>query len=81
MLMDMRIVAASAITLVLSACASTPDPIVEDRSRCDAYGFQRGTDAYANCVMTADRDRQRRYERHANRQGYSAPQAYGSAEE
>ena len=68
----MRIVAASAITLVLSACASTPDPIVEDRSRCDAYGFQRGTDAYANCVMTADRDRQKRHERQADRQGYGA---------
>jgi len=81
MLMDMRIVAASALTLVLSACASTPDPIVEDRSRCDAYGFQRGTDGFANCVMTADRDRLRRYERRADRQSYSAPQGYGSAEE
>jgi len=77
----MRIVAASAITLVLSACASTQDPIVEDRSRCDAYGFQRGTDAYANCVMTADRDRQKRHDRQAERQGYNAPQGYGSPEE
>lgn len=70
MLGCMRIIAASAITLVLGACASTPDPIVEDRSRCDAYGFARGTDAYANCVMTADRDRQRRIERRAERSPY-----------
>lgn len=72
MLMAMRIIAPSAISLVLSACASTPDPIVEDRSRCDAY---------ANCVMTAARDRQKRDERQADRQSYSAPQGYGSPEE
>ncbi|MGX5736503.1 hypothetical protein ACWKW2_19700 [Bosea thiooxidans] len=72
----MRIIAFSAITLVLGACASTPDPIVEDRSRCDAYGFMRGTDAYANCVMTADRDRQRRIERRAEERSL-----YGAAEE
>lgn len=70
MLGRMRIIAASAITLVLGACAGTPDAIVEDRSRCDAYGFTRGTDAYANCVMTADRDRQRRSERRAERSPY-----------
>jgi len=74
----MRIIAASALTLALGACASTPDPIVQDRSRCDAYGFQRGTDAYANCVMTQDRDRERRVERQASRR--AAP-AYGIGEE
>lgn len=51
----MRILAASALALTLSACAGSQEPIVEDRSRCDAYGFQRGTDGFANCVMTADR--------------------------
>lgn len=81
MLGSMRLIATSALALVLSACVSTPDPIVEDRSRCDAYGFQRGTDAYAHCVMTADRDRQRRYDRQAHRQSYSTPQGYGSDEE
>lgn len=68
----MRIIAASALTLALGACATTPDPIVEDRSRCDAYGFQRGTDAYANCVMTQDRDRERRHERRAGQRPYQA---------
>jgi hypothetical protein len=67
----MRIFAASALALTLSACATTQEPIVEDRSRCDAYGFQRGTDAFANCVMTADRDRQKRIERHGEREGYA----------
>lgn len=74
MLDAMRIAALSAITLVLGACTSTPDPIVEDRSRCDAYGFARGTDAYANCVMTADRDRQRRIERRVERTSYGVPE-------
>ncbi len=74
MLGDMRIIAASALTLVLGACTTTPDPVVEDRSRCDAYGFARGTDAYANCVMTADRDRQRRIERRVERSPYGAPE-------
>jgi hypothetical protein len=77
----MRIIAASALTLALSACASTPDPIVEDRSRCDAYGFQRGTDAYANCVMTQDRDRERRYERQAGQRPSRAERPYSSQEE
>ena len=77
----MRIIAASALTLALSACASTPDPIVEDRSRCDAYGFQRDTDAYANCVMTQDRDRERRYERQGERRPYRAERSYRSDEE
>lgn len=77
----MRIIAASALTLALGACATTPDPIVEDRSRCDAYGFQRGTDAYANCVMTQDRDRERRYERQGERRSYRAERPYGAGEE
>lgn len=77
----MRITAASALTLARSACASTPEPIVEDRSRCDAYGFQRGTDAYANCVMTQDRDCERRYERQGERRAYRAERSYGSGEE
>lgn len=67
----MRILAASALALSLSACAGSQEPIVEDRSRCDAYGFQRGTDAFANCVMTADRDRQKRVERQYQPGGYS----------
>jgi hypothetical protein len=70
----MRIFAASTLVLALGACASTPEPIVEDRSRCDAYGFQRGTDAFANCVMTADRDRQKRSERQFDRGGYPTSQ-------
>jgi len=70
----MRILAASTLVLALGACASTPEPIVEDRSRCDAYGFQRGTDAFASCVMTADRDRQKRTERQFERGGYPTSQ-------
>jgi len=70
----MRLLAASTLVLALGACASTPEPIVEDRSRCDAYGFQRGTDAFANCVMTADRDRQKRSERQFDRGGYPTSQ-------
>jgi hypothetical protein len=69
-----RLIAASAIAMALGGCVSTPDPIVEDRSRCDGYGFARGTDAYANCVMTADRDRQRRLERRMERAPYGAPE-------
>jgi hypothetical protein len=74
MLVAMRLLAASTLVLALGACASTPEPIVEDRSRCDAYGFQRGTDAFANCVMTADRDRQKRSERQFDRGGYPTSQ-------
>lgn len=69
-----RLLAASAVAMALGGCVSTSDPIVEDRSRCDSYGFARGTDAYANCVMTADRDRQRRLERRMERAPYGAPE-------
>lgn len=72
MLGGMRILAASTLALALSACAGSQEPIVEDRSRCDTYGFQRGTDAFANCVMTADRDRQKRAERQYERPDYPA---------
>lgn len=74
LVVPMRLVAASAIAMALAGCVSTQDPIVEDRSRCDGYGFARGTDAYANCVMTADRDRQRRLERRMERAPYGAPE-------
>lgn len=31
----------------------------QDQASCDGYGFKRGTEAHANCMMQRDGDRRR----------------------
>ena len=40
--------------LALIACTSPEEQRAEDQSRCSGYGFQPGTTAFAQCMMTAD---------------------------
>lgn len=41
--------------LLLAACATSPEQIASRVSNvCRGYGFQPGTDAYRNCLMTTE---------------------------
>lgn len=50
------------VALSLSACVSDSDQqamnYATDRQRCTDFGFEPGTEAFANCMMAADDRRQ-----------------------
>jgi hypothetical protein len=57
----MRVVAGSALvlSLLIAGCVSmTPEERrALDNQTCSSYGFRRGTDAFANCLLNLDLDR------------------------
>jgi hypothetical protein len=46
-----------AIALVLSACQTAEEIRAADEARCSGYGFRRGTENFANCLMNQDLSR------------------------
>lgn len=46
------------LPLALTACVSADDQLNIDQDKCASFGFQPGTDAFANCMMqqSAKRD-------------------------
>lgn len=44
--------------VVLAGCSSTQDQRAADSSQCSSYGFTPGTDAFSNCLMSANNQRQ-----------------------
>lgn len=58
----MRALFLVAVLAALSGCATmgmTPQEIAAaDQSQCESYGFQRGTEAFASCMMQIDYARQ-----------------------
>jgi hypothetical protein len=57
------------LALLSAGCAGQSDRRSRDEANCDSYGFSRGTDGYANCLMTADRDWKRGETRRVERSG------------
>ena len=57
------------LALLSAGCAGQSERRSQDEADCDSYGFNRGTDGYANCLMTADRDWKRDQDRRAERFG------------
>lgn len=58
----MRIATTCAVTalgLMLGACETTSpaQQRAADEARCRSYGFRRGTDAFAKCLLDVDLDR------------------------
>ena len=49
--------------LALSACASPEQLAAADKEKCRGYGMKPGTEAFANCRMTLDVERQRQLRR------------------
>lgn len=50
-----------AALFLLSACSTDGLKLAsQDGPRCQSYGFKPGTDAYANCMMQQDAERERR---------------------
>ncbi|MBX5463856.1 MAG: hypothetical protein IRZ28_22555 [Steroidobacteraceae bacterium] len=39
------------LMLALAGCASDAEIAAGDRAKCQSYGFQPGTDGFANCLM------------------------------
>ncbi|MDI3306836.1 MAG: hypothetical protein QJR07_07000 [Acetobacteraceae bacterium] len=42
---------AALLGLMLSGCVSEEQIAADDRAKCQSYGFQPGTDGFANCMM------------------------------
>lgn len=57
------------LALLSAGCAGQSDRRSRDEANCDSYGFNRGTDGYATCLMTADRDWRRDQDRRVERSG------------
>ena len=38
----------------LAGCASAEERRAAQMAQCEQYGFQRGTDAFANCMLELD---------------------------
>lgn len=55
------------LALLSAGCAGQGDRRSRDEANCDSYGFSRGTDGYATCLMTADRDWKRDQKRRVER--------------
>lgn len=55
------------LPLVMAGCVSAEDQRAMDQDRCNSFGFQLGTDAFANCMMQQsalrDEDEQRSLDR------------------
>ncbi|MDL2401032.1 hypothetical protein [Rhizobium mayense] len=45
------------VALVLSACQTAEEIRAADEARCSSYGFRRGTENFANCLMNQDLSR------------------------
>ena len=52
-------IALLASAVMTSACVSPAEIVAADKRTCAGYGFAEGTDAFANCMMQADQNRQR----------------------
>ena len=46
-----------AMTFVLSSCQTAEEIRAADEARCSSYGFRRGTENFANCLMNQDLSR------------------------
>jgi len=47
-----------AVAFVLSSCQTAEEIRASDEARCGGYGFRRGTENFANCLMNQDLSRQ-----------------------
>lgn len=54
-----RTLIAVAMASFLAGCLQTQQAAISD---CESYGFKKGTQAYAQCVMTRERERSRAFE-------------------
>ncbi|MEF0939597.1 hypothetical protein [Rhizobium sp. BR 362] len=46
-----------AMALALTACQTAEEIRAADEARCSSYGFRRGTESFANCLMNQDLSR------------------------
>lgn len=60
---------------LLGGCASVAEQRAADENRCRGYGFHRGTDAFAKCLLDIDIDRSAT--RRADMRGPWGPGFYG----
>ncbi|WP_054141874.1 hypothetical protein [Bosea sp. AAP35] len=63
--------------LWLTGCVSRKEQRAADERQCASYGFAAGTDAFANCMMTAEN--QREAQRIADREADARRAAQASA--
>ena len=44
-------------SVILAGCVSQADRVAADQQTCDAYGYPRGTNAFAICMQTQQQQR------------------------
>jgi len=52
-----RMIAVTAMALLVGACATTAELRARDEGRCRNYGFRKGTDAFSKCLLAVDLNR------------------------
>ncbi|MGJ7605188.1 hypothetical protein ACSFA7_12645 [Variovorax sp. LT1R20] len=52
-------IASAVLAAMATACVSPQEIAAADKRTCAGYGFAEGTDAFANCMMQADQNRQK----------------------
>lgn len=62
--MKIRTIAVLALALAGGGCVTAAEQRAADETRCSSYGFRRGSDGFANCLLSVDLDRSatRRYQ-------------------
>lgn len=76
--MRMRWIALGMTALTLAGCASPAQLAEMDKDKCRGYGLKPGTEAFANCRMTLDVERQRSLRQRLDDPFfYGPPYAYG----
>ena len=54
-----RLIFLSTLLVTVSGCMSTEELRKQDAAKCSGYGFRAGTPQFAQCMMQADRQRER----------------------
>jgi hypothetical protein len=68
-----KLLAVAGMGLIAGACATTSpaEQRAADETRCHSYGFRKGSDAFAKCLLDVDLDRA------ADRRALDTPYVYG----
>lgn len=76
-LTTIRVMGVFAMTSLLAACVSTADMRAADNSRCRSYGFRPGSDAFSQCLLDVDLNRDAERRALLNRSHFGVGFGYG----
>jgi hypothetical protein len=53
----MRYILVALVPLVIAGCVSSEEQQARDQDKCASYGYQQGTNRFADCMMEQDQQR------------------------